>query len=172
MFKPIFFIPSEKSGVMEKYLDPKFLLSWMASLWQHFIDIVTNTNTLLEIGVICVALLIAHLIAAPLRKRLQKVLDPQKWRDRMPGRLASEFLPLISSLFAILLLRVGSETLAGYKLPTALVDTAARLVTACHYPAHHGDVERFELGAPFIRHGLDHRRSAHSQSTHPGHKPT
>jgi small-conductance mechanosensitive channel len=32
--------------------------------------------------------------------------------------------------FAILLLRVGSETFAGYKLPTALIDTSARLLTA------------------------------------------
>jgi small-conductance mechanosensitive channel len=48
----------------------------------------------------------------------------------MPGRVVSVFLPLISVILAIILLRVGSETLAGNKLPTALVDTVARLLTA------------------------------------------
>lgn len=115
---------------MEKYIDPKFLLSWIVSLWQHFVGIVTNTRTLLEIGLIILALLMAYLLAHPLKKRLQQVLDAQKWRNRVPGRLGSGFLPLIPFLFAILLLRVGSETLAGYEQPTALMDTAARLLTA------------------------------------------
>jgi small-conductance mechanosensitive channel len=90
----------------------------------------TNTDTLIEVAVIVVVLFMAFLIARPLKKRLQRLLAAQRWRDRMPGRLVSVFLPLISFLFAILLLRVGSETLAGYNLPTALVDIAARLLTA------------------------------------------
>lgn len=115
---------------MEKYTDPQFFVSWISSLWHHFVGVVTNTDTLIEVAVIVVALLMAYLIAHPLKKRLQRLLDAQTWRDRVPGRLLSVFLPLISFLFAILLLRVGSETLAGYELPTALVDTAARLLTA------------------------------------------
>jgi small-conductance mechanosensitive channel len=64
------------------------------------------------------------------KKRFQRILDAQTWRDRVPGRIVSVFLPLAAFFFAILFLRVGSETLAGYKLPTALVDTSARLLTA------------------------------------------
>jgi small-conductance mechanosensitive channel len=117
-------------GLMEKYIDPKFLLSWLSSLWDHLVKLVTNTNTLLEIGVIAIALLMTSLIARPLRKRLQRILDVQKWRKRVPGRIVQVILPLVSFLFAILFLQVGSKTLAGYKLPTALIDIAARLITA------------------------------------------
>jgi small-conductance mechanosensitive channel len=119
-----------KIGFMEKYTNPQFFVSWISSLWHHFVGVVTNTDTLIEVAVIIVVLFMACLIARPLKKRLQRLLDAQRWRDRMPGRLVSVFLPLISFLFAILLLRVGSETLAGYNLPTALVDIAARLLTA------------------------------------------
>jgi small-conductance mechanosensitive channel len=115
---------------MEKYIDPTFLISWISSLWHHFVEVVTNTNTLLEVAIILVALLMAYLIARPLKKRLQRLVDAQKWRDRRPGRIVRVFLPLTSVFLAILLLRVGSETLAGNKLPTALVDTVARLLTA------------------------------------------
>jgi small-conductance mechanosensitive channel len=115
---------------MEKYIDPQFFISWISSLWRRFVGVVTNTDTLIEVAVIMAAVLIACLIARPLKKRLQRLLDAQTWRDRVSGRLVRVFLPLMSFLFAILLLRVGSETLAGYKLPTALVDTAARLLTA------------------------------------------
>jgi small-conductance mechanosensitive channel len=119
-----------KIGFMEKYTNPQFFVSWISSLWHHFVGVVTNTDTLIEVAVIIVVLFMAFLIARPLKKRLQRLLAAQRWRDRMPGRLVSVFLPLISFLFAILLLRVGSETLAGYNLPTALVDIAARLLTA------------------------------------------
>lgn len=115
---------------MEKYIDPTFLISWISSFWNHFIEVVVNTNTLIEIGVIIVALLLAYLIARPMRMRLQRIVDAQTWRNRLPGRIVRVLLPLISALLAILLLRVGSETLDGYKLPTALVDTVARLLTA------------------------------------------
>jgi len=115
---------------MGKYTDPQFFVSWISSLWHHFVGVVTNTDTLIEVAVIIVALFMAYLIAHPLKKRLQRVLDALTWRDRVPGRLVNVFLPLFFFLFAILLLWVGSETLAGYKLPTALVDTAARLLTA------------------------------------------
>jgi len=115
---------------MEKYIDPQFFISLISSIWLHFVEVVTNTNTLIEVAVIIVALLMACLLARPLKKRLQRVLDAQKWRDRVAGRLVRVFLPLISFLFAILLLRIGSETVAEYELPTALIDTAARLLTA------------------------------------------
>ena len=59
---------------MEKYIDSQFLLSWISSLWRHFIEVVANTNTLLEIGVIIIALLMACLIAQPLKKRFQRIL--------------------------------------------------------------------------------------------------
>jgi small-conductance mechanosensitive channel len=115
---------------MDKYIDPQVILSWILSLWHHLIEVVTNTDTLLEIGVIIAALLLAYLVARPLKRRLQRILDAQKWRDQVPGRIVRVVLPLISVLLAILLLRVGSETLAGNKMPTALADTVARLLTA------------------------------------------
>lgn len=115
---------------MEIYTDPQFYISWISSRWQHFIGVVANTDTLTEVAVIIVVILMAGLIAYPLKKRLQRLLDAQAWRERVPGRLVSVFLPLMSIFFAILLLRIGAETLAGYKLPTALVDITVRLLTA------------------------------------------
>lgn len=115
---------------MEKYTDPQFLYSWLSSLWHQFVGVVTNTKTLLEVAVIVVALLMAYLITRPIRKRLQRLLEVQKWRERLPGRLVRVFLPLISFIFAILLLRIGAETVAEYELPAGLVYTAARLLTA------------------------------------------
>jgi hypothetical protein len=76
---------------MEKYINPQFLLSWISSRWHHLLEVVTNTDTLLEIGVIIAALLLAYLIARPLKKRLQRILDAQKWRDRVPGRIVKVF---------------------------------------------------------------------------------
>jgi threonine/homoserine/homoserine lactone efflux protein len=77
-----------KKGFMEKYTNPQFLISWIKSLWHHFIAVVTNTKTLLEVAVIIVAaVLMAYLLARPLKKRLQRILDAQKWRDRVSGRL-------------------------------------------------------------------------------------
>lgn len=115
---------------MEKYIDPQFLLSWISSLWNESYRLVTNTNTLLEVAVIIIGLLLAHLVARPLIKRLQRFLDSQDWRDRVHGRLTRAFLPLISFIFAILLLRIGSETIAKYKLSVLLIDTTIRLLTA------------------------------------------
>lgn len=115
---------------MEKYIDPQFLLSWISSLWNESYRLVTNTNTLLEVAVIIIGLLLAHLVARPLIKRLQRFLDSQDWRDRVHGRLIRAFLPLISFIFAILLLRIGSETIAKYKLSVFLIDTTIRLLTA------------------------------------------
>jgi hypothetical protein len=54
---------------MEKYIDPQFFISWISSLWHHFIGVVTDTDTLIEITVIIVVFLMAHLIARPLKKR-------------------------------------------------------------------------------------------------------
>ena len=48
----------------------------------------------------------------------------------MTGRLVRVFLPLLLFLFAILLLRIGAEIFAEYELPTGLIYTAARLLTA------------------------------------------
>lgn len=115
---------------METFFDPQWLLSWISSVWQHVITVVTNTQTLLEVAVIIAAVVMACLIARPLKKRLLRVLESQKWRDRVPGRLIRASLPLLSFLFAILLLRVGAETVADHDHPTALIDTAARLLTA------------------------------------------
>jgi hypothetical protein len=78
---------------MEKYTDPQFSYPWISSLWRHLIEVVTNTDTLLEVAVI-IALLVACLIARPLKKRFQRILDAQTWRDRVPGRIVSVFLPL------------------------------------------------------------------------------
>jgi small-conductance mechanosensitive channel len=115
---------------MEKFFDPKFLISWMLSVWHRFIDVTTNTDTLIGIAVVIVALLMAWLIARPLKNRLQRLVDTQKWRDRMPGRLVRVCLPLLSFFFAILLLRVSAGIVAEYELPTGFIYITARLLTA------------------------------------------
>ncbi len=115
---------------MNKYFDSNYLVSLIPSLWQRSVELITNTSSLLQTGIILVTLMAAYLVALPLRKWLQRGLGTQRWRNRVSGRLMNLLLPLIPFLLGVLLLRVGSETLTIYKLPTVLIDIAARLLTA------------------------------------------
>jgi small-conductance mechanosensitive channel len=115
---------------MEKYIDPTFLLSQLSGLWQWFTRVAITTNTLIEFGIIVIGLLLAHLLARPLIKRLQRLLEVKEWRNRLPGRLIGAFLPLFTVIFAILLLRISSEALAKYELSHILINTTVRLLTA------------------------------------------
>jgi hypothetical protein len=119
---------------MEKYIDPHFLLSWISSLWNKSYQLVTNTDTLLEVAVIIIGLLLARLLARPLIKRLQQFLDSKDWRNCLPGRLIRAFLPLISFIFAIFLLRIGSEIIAKYKLSVLLIDTTVGIPRVMAHP--------------------------------------
>ena len=115
---------------MDKYIDPAFLLSQVSSLWHWFTQKVLTINTLIEIVVIAVGLLLALILARPLIKWLQGLLEIRDWRDRLPGRLIGSFLPLIIYVLAIFLLRIGASGLTKYGLPSFLIDTFARLLTA------------------------------------------
>ncbi len=115
---------------MEQYLDPKFIIAWIISQWQRFVKLATNTDTLLEILVVVGGLLIAHLIARPLIKRLRRIMENQQWRDRFQGRFVNAILPLVPIVLAILFLMIGEKAFAENKLPFFLIDTAARLLTA------------------------------------------
>ncbi len=115
---------------MDKYFEPAFLLSQLSSLWRWFTQKVLTINTLIEAMVIAGVLVIAPLLARPLIKRLQRLLEVQNWRDRLPGRLIGAFLPLLSYVLAILVLRIVAQGFADYGLPFFLIDTTARLLTA------------------------------------------
>jgi small-conductance mechanosensitive channel len=115
---------------MDQYLDPKFITAWLTSQSQRFIQLATNTDTLLEILVVVAGFLIAQLIARPLIKRLQRLLENQEWRDRLQGRFVQAVLPLIPIVLAILFLRIGAGAFEKNKLPFFLIDTAARLLAA------------------------------------------
>jgi small-conductance mechanosensitive channel len=115
---------------MEKYLDLKFLASWLSSIWDQFHRVFTNIDTLLEVAAVISGLLFAYLIARPLTRRLEHLMEQRKRPDRLMQRLIKAFLPLISYVIAILFLRIGSEAFTTYELPVFLIDTAARLLTA------------------------------------------
>ena len=115
---------------MDKYTDPAFLMSQVSALWQWFAQKVLTINTLLEFAVIVVGLLIAPLLARPLIKRIKRLLENRDWRDRLPGKLISVFLPLTTCLIAILLLRIGSVGITKYGLSAFIIDTVTRLLTA------------------------------------------
>ena len=115
---------------MEKYIDPAFLLSQVSVLWSWFTQKALTINTLIEIVVIAVGLLLALLLARPLIKWLQRLLEIRDWHDRLPGKLIGSFLPLITYVLAIFLLRIGSVAVAKYGLSIFLIDTVARLLTA------------------------------------------
>ncbi len=115
---------------MDKYINPDFLLSQLSYLWQWFTKFALTINTLLEVAIIASVLLLANLLARPIIKRLQSHLEIQEWRNRLPGKLIGAFLPLIKYTLAILLLRIGAIAFAKYNLPSFLIDTTARLLTA------------------------------------------
>jgi len=115
---------------MDKYTDPAFILSHVSALWQWLTQKALTINALVEMAVIVIGLLIASLVARPLIKRLKRLLDNHDWRDRLPGKLISAFLPLITYLIAILLLRIGSVGITKYGISVFLIDTATRLLTA------------------------------------------
>ena len=115
---------------MDKYTDPAFILSQVSALWQWLTQKALTIDTLGEIAVIAIGLLIAPLVARPLIKRLKRLLENHDWRDRLPGKLISAFLPLITYLIAIFLLRIGSVGITKYGISAFLIDTATRLLTA------------------------------------------
>ena len=115
---------------MDEYIDPEFLVSQVSSLWHWFTQLFFKTNTLIEILIILIGLLIAYLFARPIKKWLQQFLGYRDWRDRLPGRLISSFLPLVTFILAIFLLRISGIAVSKYGLQSILVDTVARLLTA------------------------------------------
>ena len=115
---------------MDKYVDPQYYISWLSSLWYKFLQLVIDTSTLLEIAIVSIALLMASMLARPILKRLNRTLDNREWRNRFPGRFIRALLPLVTIVFAILLLRIGAEALEKYELPVILIDIIARLLTA------------------------------------------
>ena len=115
---------------MEKYTDPAFLKVLLAGWRDWLTQSALTVDTLLQIIVIGLALLVAHLVSRPLVRLLQRYLEPQVWRFKMPGRLLGAFLPLISSVLAILFFRIAASAFARAELSFLLIDTAARLLTA------------------------------------------
>ena len=116
--------------MMNKFFDPTFLLERLSALWHWFTQKALTVDSLLEIAVIAVGLLLAALLARPLARGLNRLMELRSWRDRLPGKLIAAFLPLLSFLLAILFLRVAAEALTRYELPHILIDTASRLLTA------------------------------------------
>lgn len=119
-----------QSLFMDKYLDPAFLTAQLLSLWLWFAKMALTANALLEIVLIALGLMLAHVLARPLTKRLQRQVDIRQWHERLQGRLIIALLPLIGSILAIFLLRIGARALIQYDQTSALIDTAARLLTA------------------------------------------
>lgn len=63
-------IPAFKDTLhMNQYLNPQFYTSWLSSLWENFIQVASNKVTLIEIAIIIIALLIAHMVARPSIRR-------------------------------------------------------------------------------------------------------
>ena len=115
---------------MNQYLNPQFYTSWLSSLWENFIQLASNKVTLIEIAIIIIALLLAHMVARPSIRRLNRLLDNREWRNRFPGRFIRALLPLVTIVLAILLLRIGIEAFEKYNVTSYLIATAARLLTA------------------------------------------
>jgi small-conductance mechanosensitive channel len=116
--------------MMEKYTDPQFLKSQALLLWQWLSETALSFAVLIEIAVIAVGLLVAHLLSRPAIKRLQSWLILQPWHERIPGRIIGALLPQLSFIFAIVFLRVGSIAVIRFELSTFMIDIVVRLLTA------------------------------------------
>lgn len=115
---------------MDNFFDPDYYLGQLLSLWQWFSQTALNVSTLLEMGIITVGILLAFLLARPLKTRLENVLHKQTWHERTAGRIIGALLPLSGIILAIIVLRISIIGVARYELSTFLIDTAVRLLTA------------------------------------------
>jgi small-conductance mechanosensitive channel len=118
------------ADTMTQYLDPQFYISWFSSHWQKLLEHVLNANTLLEVSLITFALVLGQIIARPSIKGMNRLLETREWRNRFPGRLLRAMLPLLTIVLSVLLLRIGIEAFERYDVPTFLISTTARLLTA------------------------------------------
>jgi small-conductance mechanosensitive channel len=115
---------------MTQYSDPQFYISWFSSHWQNLVALVLNVNTLLEVALITLALALGQIIARPSITRMNRLLDAREWRNRFPGRVLHAMLPLLTIVLTVLLLRIGIEAFDRYEVPTFMIGTTARLLTA------------------------------------------
>ena len=126
----IYHLGSEDTAFMDKYVDSKFLLSQLSSLWHWFSQNALTIETLLEFAVVAFGLLMATLLARPAKKQLRRLFEVRNWTDRVQGRILAAFLPLIKYALGILLLWIGIKALDKYGMSTSVIHTAARLLTA------------------------------------------
>jgi len=115
---------------VDNLFDPEYIRSLVIALWTWILDKILRIEMLLEALIILFALLIAFLIARPLKKRLTQFLESRDWADRVQGRLIRAFIPLIPFVLAIFFLRIGYVAAVNNGLPGLLIDTVSSLLTA------------------------------------------
>lgn len=115
---------------MDNLFDPEYLRSLVLALWAWILEKILRIETLLEALIIVFAVLIAFLIARPLKKRLTHFLENRDWSDRLQGRLIRAIIPLIPFVLAIFFLRIGYVAAVKNGLPGLLIDTVSSLLTA------------------------------------------
>jgi len=115
---------------VDNLLDPEYLRSLVTALWLWILEKILRVETLLEALIIVFAVLIAFLIARPLKKRLTHFLENRDWAEHLQGRLIRAFIPLIPFVLAIFFLRIGYVAAFKNGLPGLLIDTVSSLLTA------------------------------------------
>ncbi len=115
---------------MDNLFDLEYLHSLVTSLGVWILDKILRIETLLEALIIIFALLIAFLIARPLKKRLTHLPENRDWADRVQGRLIRASIPLIPFVLAVFFLRIGYVAAVNNGLPGLLIDTVSSLLTA------------------------------------------
>ncbi|MFP4350648.1 MAG: mechanosensitive ion channel family protein [Desulfococcaceae bacterium] len=115
---------------MDNLFDPEYLRYLVTALWAWILDKILRIEMLLEALIIIFAVLIAFLIARPLKKRLIHFLENRDWADRVQGRLIGASIPLISFVLAVFFLRIGYMAAVNNGLPGLLIDTVSSLLTA------------------------------------------
>jgi small-conductance mechanosensitive channel len=115
---------------VDNLFDPEYIRSLVIALWTWILDKILRIEMLLEALIILFALLIAFLIARPLKKRLTHFLESRDWADRVQGRLIRAFIPLIPFVLAVFFLRIGYVAAVNNGLPGLLIDTVSSLLTA------------------------------------------
>jgi len=115
---------------VDNLLDPEYLRSLVTAIWLWILEKILRVETLLEALIIVFAVLIAFLIARPLKKRLTHFLENRDWAEHLQGRLIRAFIPLIPFVLAIFFLRIGYVAAFKNGLPGLLIDTVSSLLTA------------------------------------------
>jgi small-conductance mechanosensitive channel len=116
--------------MFDQYLEADYLRDIADRLKDWIVRNLLSMEILAEIGIVLLALLLALLIARPLRKRLEHFMETREWVRKIPERTRRAIPLLLKYVAAILLLRIAIVAAEEYGLTGVVAAAVSRLLAA------------------------------------------